>query len=269
MEHYATWTAPDQEGGFDKSTQALQSGEKSSSAEYERLALKEIERAEQKKSIAEIFHTNPDLKKIGTEEEYEEYAESIFPESALQRVVWHGVSKHKEATNKIYEEGFSHKETLSSKNDLEFYGFYFGDRYSHYGGPTQDSIPAVLNIKKPRMINSDDETTLSSLDMTKGIKETYNLQDEDGIIQIGEFHGNYHISLEEHDAHIENISDQVKKVVSADPSFQDILNYVDKNGLDGFPLQEVVVLDPEQIHVLGSEKDLHGFQEFISSKKKS
>ncbi|MDQ5883595.1 MAG: hypothetical protein QG654_509 [Patescibacteria group bacterium] len=230
---------------------------------------------EEIKNIYEVFKNHPELELIGTKEEYSEYLKTIFPESLLSRIMWHGVLKNTGVTETIYKDGFNKEKNLAIQNNLEFHGFYFGDRYSHYGGSDMDSIPVVLNIKKPHLINVDyDGPTLSSLNVEAGLKNTYNLNEEDSIVQIGFFEGNDNISDEERGEYITELENQfnlnLEEEKDETTQAREILKFIRNCGFNGIPLQEVVVFDSSQIHILGSESDIQAFSDYkLSSVKPS
>ena len=41
-----------------------------------------------------VFEQNPDLARVGTKEQYEKYLKTIFPESKVKDIVYHGGSKN-------------------------------------------------------------------------------------------------------------------------------------------------------------------------------
>lgn len=77
----------------------------------------------QKEDVDFIFEQNPDLVTIGTKEQYSRYIESIFPNSKIKDVVYHGTL----SSENILMNGFS-KDFLgsSSKSTTSKDGFFFG-----------------------------------------------------------------------------------------------------------------------------------------------
>ena len=47
----------------------------------------------QEKGIGEVFRMFPEIKDIGSKEEYQEYLNSFFPESVVKDIVWHAGGK--------------------------------------------------------------------------------------------------------------------------------------------------------------------------------
>ncbi len=166
-----------------------------------------VEFSDQEKDIEEVFKINPELEAIGSKEQYQEYLKTIFPESKIQDIVWHGTRNSK----------------LENFEDKSLYGNDYGGSYGNgvYFTPKiklaqkyergGKIVPAVINVKNPQYFNNG---TLKDF--------------------------------------IPNISDS------------SIVDYDTKDGL----IDEIVVFEPEQIHILGSKDDIEKFKEFVSKKDK-
>ena len=69
-----------------------------------------------KPGISELFISNPELSSIGTQQEYSDYLNTIFPNSIVKDILYHGTSfaekieKFKAQNNRIY---FSNSETAA------------------------------------------------------------------------------------------------------------------------------------------------------------
>lgn len=208
---------------------------------------------------------------------YEEYIKNIFPESKLKNILWHGTRQKgakKEAKSKILKEGFKKEDSLTEWTGHEFFGFYFGDWFSHYGVIGLDSIPVILDIRRPHLVKSGIEPGLSLLELDKGLTSTYNLKDEDGVIQIGYHHANDMITREKFYKHKQDFDVYwQKKLNKENLSMEDIhnniydfLEHIKNEGFENIPLQEVCVFNPEQIHVLGSKKDVEKLKNYLMAK---
>jgi len=163
---------------------------------------------------------------------YSQYLDSIFPDSKVKDIVYHGVTKGREAYNNILQNGFLtiNKSNWSNNKDKEFKGVFFTDvsTATSYGvnlerelRPEEKDfvIPAVLNVETlltPKM-------GLVSGTVTK-------LRNENSDIQ------NLGIQGEE--------------------------------GSEGVH-ENTVVFEPEQIHILGSKQDIEGFEEFVNKETKT
>ena len=192
-----------------------------------------------KPGVEEIFNQNPELSSIGTPEQYSAYLDSIFPESKVKDVVYHGVIKGRKAYNNILEKGFDFKSkrnwdsSKSSFKEDDNTGMFFSDYGTgqSYGfestykinekGEYEDSaydntIPAILNIKYLDTSNLTSSGTAANF-----YREN---KQKDAIGMFGPEGGS------------EGVHD----------------NYV--------------VFEPEQIHILGNENDIQGFREFVESR---
>lgn len=105
------------------------------------------------KDINNIFKENPLLEKIGTQEQYENYINSIFPNTKLRGVVYHGtghpgvISEFQTMKDKIY---FSEDMTAS-----QYAAWDETNRF--YNDPTTSAkaqvIPAVINLENPTYLD--------------------------------------------------------------------------------------------------------------------
>lgn len=111
-----------------------------------------------KSSIKELFKSNSKLAEVGTEEQYSKYIDSIFPDTKVKDIVYHG-SKTKKPTDIFVETfvGKNHKILGAGK------GFYFTKdfNYSKIFGETTFSI---INITNPTDFNSNDYDTTEELE---------------------------------------------------------------------------------------------------------
>jgi hypothetical protein len=84
----------------------------------------ENQEPEEIKNVQEIFDLNPELENIGTKEQYLKYMETIFPESKVPDLVYHGTL----SSENILSAGFS-KDFLgsSSRSTTSKDGFFFGN----------------------------------------------------------------------------------------------------------------------------------------------
>ena len=124
---------------------------------------------EGQKEITKIFEANNELRNIGTEEQYSQYLDSIFPESKVKDIVYH------RSPNKFDKFDKKFKGVTSKLKDA-IDGFFFSSRdigedikYSMNIDLGSNVYNAILNIKNP--IKTD---TWSDTPNTKG---------SDGIIR--------------------------------------------------------------------------------------
>jgi hypothetical protein len=180
-----------------------------------------------KPGVQELFDSSPELASVGTPEQYSQYLDSIFPDSKVKDVVYHGVTKGREAYNNILQNGFltTNKSNWSTDKDKKFKGVFFTDvsTATSYGVNLERElrpeerdfvIPAILNV----------ETLITP--------------------KIG------------------LVSGTVTKLRDENPNVQN-LGVQGEEGSEGVH-ENTVVFEPEQIHILGNENDVQGFRQFVS-----
>lgn len=96
-------------------------------------------------SVAKIFEINPELVKIGSQEKYLEYIETIFSKSKVKDIVWR---------NDITEENVLNTDAPTPSG--EYRGRFFGtyDEVKNHGGSTKIMFPVLLDLKNPKYFNS-------------------------------------------------------------------------------------------------------------------
>lgn len=229
-----------------------------------------------KEGVDFVFEQTPELAKIGTEQQYSKYLETIFPDSKIKDIVYHGNK------NDFKDTGFKKTKDIGENygysEDGQFYGFYFGNYYSHYAHSNKISYPVLLNIKNLKIINPHQEENLSSLNMNISIKEQYNLTNEDGILEVGPEKVNENVSEEEFRKYEKEIVRKYSNFFDVEPSdletnfeevlsYKNILKYLNAKGITSLGISELVVFEPEQIYILGSNQDIEKFKEFVSENK--
>jgi len=202
---------------------------------FEEAEIKQEETVEVKEDVQTVFKENPELAEIGSEEEYSKYIETVFPESKHQEIVYHGTTK--ENIDQIMSSGFS--DNLENKNkwiEEEVEGgiaeglFFTTSPEAVAGGALdygEEVISAILNVK-----DFVPETKRENALAGKPIKDG-----KDSFWKAASAKGNL-----------------VKD------TFKEHIEYFDGPGL-------IAVKSPDQVHVLGSKKDIQGFKEFTSKGK--
>lgn len=204
-----------------------------------------------KEGVAEVFKQNPELAEIGTQEQYSEYLDSIFPESLYKQIFLHGSP----TTEKFEVEDWNlhhHKETATNLG----VGYYFAttkdiaERYSNYGKGRLHYT--MLNIQRPiytDIIKNDNAGLLAYVRNTPTSEMAG--EGNDAILNI-------------QDADRENFS----------PYNKYLLAYSGPVDQKGFParqefhmriptITQLAVVDKSQIHILGSNSDIEKFKEFV------
>ncbi|MFA5953838.1 MAG: hypothetical protein WC812_04560 [Candidatus Pacearchaeota archaeon] len=166
-----------------------------------------------KEDINYVFEQNPELTNVGTKTQYYKYLQTIFPESKVKDIVYHGSAEEFENfdLDKI-------KEIKKKKNTMNKLGIFFTRDFSYAERcSTLDVKPyrVLLDIKKGKPVLKVAIQRIGEEEINKAKKEGY-----DGFLEIY---------------------------------------------LSGNFAEEIAVFDPSQIHILGSKKDLEGFQKFVKN----
>ncbi len=194
---------------------------------------------EVKPGVSELFESNPELAQIGTPQQYSQYLDTIFPDSKMKDIVYHGSKSKFDKFDKL----FLGKNTNPNKSFQQFndsyLGFHFTSNPDYYrnrhefGSKYEKNLneyTVVLNIQNPQNISGQDDFMGT------------NLQD------IGS-----------------------KDIENNDSVIYDFLSKVDfsKGNKESIYDKNYIVKEPEQIHILGSKKDIEGFKEFVEEKQTS
>ncbi len=244
-----------------------------------------LNNATEKPSVKEgvdfVFEQNPEISRVGTEEQYSQYLETIFPESKVKDIVYHGTSTiEKETGNKLSE--IKNKKGLTARvsglgnwfsfergtaqlfaedalkrfdpekpkrptfDDFKKQMVSFSRKYPEVNmrklydeevewySDTPYVLPILLNVKKVKYFRDNqslfDELTRShNADRGAGGSLMYNWGDTDTLIQEK---GNL--------------------------NYAEYAQWTDKEG------SQILVKDEKQIRILGSQKDMEAFKEFIA-----
>ena len=161
-----------------------------------------------KEGIDFVFEQAPELSNIGTKEQYSQYLDTIFPDSKVKDIVYHGTNKE-----------FNKFDLNAEKSTIAENGIFFAPTKNQVMGTYGERVVVAVINSNPLI--SDDR--------------------------------------------IERISDRKKN---------EILN----SGYTGYiysynktisSADDIVVFEPEQVHILGSKQDIQGFKEFVQGKPKS
>jgi hypothetical protein len=192
-----------------------------------------------KEGVDFVFEQHPELNKIGSEKEYSKYLKTIFPESKVQEIVYHG---GQEGINEFLNPFEHSKEKLHSKFHFnkKRYGIYFtpdskeaksySDTFNNIGKKGK-VYPVLLNAISPK----------------KG-KDVifYGAAAIKNIVKL--FNKNY--------TNLQSITEQDINTLSQEGV--DAIEWTDKN--------QYIVFEPKKIHILGSKADAEKFKEYIKNK---
>ena len=99
--------------------------------------------------VQELFNENPELANIGTPEQYSQYLDTIFPDSKVKDIVYHGTL---EFIGDKFTKDFLKKNSFRPR---EREGFYFTNQIgiSITGFAKKTVIPSLINISNPQLAN--------------------------------------------------------------------------------------------------------------------
>lgn len=227
-----------------------------------------------KEGVKDLFENNKELKSIGNEKLYSAYLDTIFPDSKVKDIVYHG-------TNAKFDKFDKTKLGTKTTNKTNQLGFYFSDKKvaamfnsllpkDYYNKSEEDLIR--LYDKYSELYGKDkakeilDELVTRSYDTSKMFDRIY-LPDSNFIAVIinsknpliadtNEFAGGTRGDGQE-------IADAYKNKTKNNDSI--ILPALEDGGLGGeeFESDNYVVFEPEQIHILGGKQDIEGFKKFV------
>lgn len=138
-----------------------------------------LEETPLREGVVEVFEQHPELSDIGTKEQYSEYLGTIFPESKLKQVVYHGTRSGMGA------------ETKFMWNDLQI---FFTPNYTYaneYTGSKDESIrkkqtlAALLNVQKPARVDGNRVVLISQTPSLAEYDSTYGIEKED-VVRFGD-----------------------------------------------------------------------------------
>ena len=178
---------------------------------------------EQERSIQEVFKLCPELEKIGSQDQYRKYLETIFPESKVKNILYHATKGDWFKENKFNPE-------FISRGNVSFgEGFYFTDKLeNHQGFKGADNMAIVIvNIKN---IFND---SIEQKNQREKPKFNPYVTSHEKMLEVQKAHNEF----------LQKNHDGV------------IATYNNKN--------EYVVFDPENIHILGSQSDIEKFKKFV------
>ena len=189
----------------------------------------EIKEQEQvKPGVKELFNSNPELANIGTAEQYSQYIDSIFPDSQLKDILYHG------SRNADRFDNFD--DNLIGELDTGFFGkgIYFSPDAKYAQGYANQAIDktgqlyaVIVNLQDPLNTDANQANKNWGTDVIKNY---------DGALVTEGAWSNPELNGEE--------------PVDYDPN----------------TLSEIVVKSSSQTHILGSKQDIEGFKEFVDGK---
>lgn len=196
-------------------------------------------KTENDKNIDFVFESHPQLSEIGTKQQYAEYLKTIFPKSKVKDIVYHGTD-HKQSFNNILKNGFETSKNFGNKYWLTPINHKItGDTSLYSTADYGDNIiSALINVNKYETVRKNDFTGSESENPAlTGVRKD---ESNDTMIVRQGSSALFDKNRKDYDAEWAKKADKV-----------------------GF----YIVFDPKQIHVLGGEKDVQGFKNFVANAK--
>lgn len=199
-----------------------------------------------KSGVQEIFNENPELANIGTVQQYSQYLDTIFPDSKVKDIVYHSSNSKFDKFSKDFFSTGDGRRRLGN-------GFYFSRKNDKSYG--KNSYSVLLNIT-----NFNDINTITKLeDEIKDLKLESTFEDEYGLYN---------------DAEIADKKERLKEIYAPQinklqKQLGELYDHRKSLGLEDFDRGDIIVFEPEQIHILGSKQDIEGFKEFVNNTNNS
>jgi len=232
-----------------------------------------------KEGIDFIFEQNPELAQIGTEKQYSEYLDTIFPGSKIKDVVYHGTNENFESFDENIKGkrqehgGFFVSGYYFALHKLHAALFAFNDKEESKKDGYGKIFPIMLDVKNPYYYSKEKDFEKSF----KNEKEfTQELIDQ-GYDSAFLFKNN---NLEDAKRLYSEATDGLsEEYIKSFIEKQLTLNEIPKQGREDFVNgrsqlisdfdgnAEIAVFNPTQIHVLGSKQDIENFKNFLSKKE--
>ena len=204
---------------------------------------------EVKEGVSELFESNPELANIGTPEQYSQYLDTIFPDSKVKDIYQHS------SNTDLQKEGF--KKGFGKSSDA-----FFFDKIDKAEYAGKYNVKVLLNIKNTfNRYNTLDEFIKAKYgkDSIKNIKEEINLERQGYVVKYAN-----EKAFDEYMSYMaeENPDSESSQFIKRD-RIDDLQKYGNFDSIDAQGY--IGVFEPEQIHILGTNQDIEGFRNFVST----
>ncbi len=222
----------------------------------------DLEQHSIKEGVEFVFAQYPELQEVGTKEQYSEYLDTVFPESKIKDIVYHGTSTDR--SEAILKEGF---DINKSGNNLGYIGkitSFFTERSYTNNFAAGAVIASLVNITS-EYIDNLGNLTEEGLHVVKQklidshiipfVRDIEKLDKEIDLANEGKF---------------QNANNKVKLtnyLSTSTGKSHDVFNSIlIELGVHGLKRNDLVVdmLSTDQIYVLGSKQDMEKFKEFVN-----
>jgi hypothetical protein len=235
-----------------------------------------------KEGVDFVFEQNHELKQIGTKEQYSEYLDTVFPDSKVKDIVYHGSAStfdefdntSKDIKSKAYGTPDNVVFFTTNYNVAKQYFENIPLGTAYKGG--EKIYSAIVNISNSYEVDFkgadyrgvgyeviDKETGLSTMDEFDIESEYFSSKSD--ILRTKQYQNARQFYT-------------INEVTISNRSTDEIAVYARKNGFDSTIIKNVieqgtlgddiaVFNSSKQIHRLGSNQDIEKFKEFISESK--
>jgi hypothetical protein len=201
-----------------------------------------------KPGVSEVFESNPELSSIGTAQQYSQYLDTVFPDSKVKDIVYHGSGQkieqfeikkepliHFGTKNAALQRGNILNQVILNIKDLQSIkdGMWFLG--TDEGGLLKELFDRkILTLEEVKTINAAKNEAISNS----------NYDDFRARKQEGEKAGAL----------------KLQEILSSKNIGFEYINFSEDKGSTSF-----AVPNPEQIHILGNKQDIEGFKEFVDN----
>ena len=194
---------------------------------------------------------------------YQEYLQSVFPDSKVKDIVWHGTKSDWYKTEKFNPEKIGSNSGNKHNTEGSIYFIKYSTATDAFGS---NKMPAKIDLKNPRVL------PLKDFNQTWFDKEGYlKLKTGDGIIaeQEEDPEQAYERKIAKYKENLRIYNEQLSQGV--EPTVWDKFKFDKPESPQDFHEEQssttYVVFDPSQIHILGSTSDMEEFKQFVSGKE--
>lgn len=229
-----------------------------------------IEKPQIREGVDFVFEQNPELAKIGTKEQYSEYLDSIFPDSKLKNIIYHGTSI--DSYNSILKEGFDLNKSGGNLGYMGKIASFFTEKGWTNNFEKGAVVLALVNIISEYIDNSGNLTEegmnvlkqkLIDLKIIPFVNSLEELNED--IISVNDNDRNVGFKTARDTIRLVNYL--FERINNPDDTYNSILADLNISGLKRN--DEVVdMLSVNQIYVLNSQMDIENFRKFVANENK-
>jgi hypothetical protein len=201
-----------------------------------------------KEGVNDVFKQNPELSNIGTKELYSQYLDTIFPDSKVKDIVYHGTPKI--SKNNAHER-------------LHLWDLYQDDLITE-----EEYNERIKQFPENPVIEKFDKSKIGS-QSNSGLKKGFYFSTNKKVALWNKSNNLYGAVVNSGNPQV--IEGGNKKIeFSKLKEATEKGDVVYKNTIDALENNTellgntVVVQEPEQIHILGSKQDIEGFKKFVN-----